>query len=302
MHRKIIYSVAVFFLALAANGQQVQQFTQYQWLGNSFNPAFAGSDQYFNAVAVHRSQWAGINDAPRTSLLAIDAPSKSKKMGFGGTFFSDVVGPTRRFSVQGQYAYHLQLTEKSKLAMGVSFGITQFSIDGTQITTREAGDQALTSTMQSETKPDASAGLLYYADKYYVGVSAAQILNNSLDLFPGDGDGKMNLHYYFTGGYKFNVSETIDIEPSILVKYVDPIPAQIDLSARVAYKRNLWIGGTYRTNDAAAVFAGYQLLNYLSLGYSYDITTSDIKNYSQGTHEILLKFRFERKQLLESEN
>ncbi len=281
------------------NAQQIQQFTQYQFAGISFNPAFTGTDSYFNALAIHRTQWAGVNDAPRTYFMSLDAPSKSKKMGFGGMLYTDVAGPTKRFGVQGAYSYQLQITEDSKLSLGLSFGMTQFTIDGTQITLREPGDQALTGQVQSELNPDASFGALWYADNYYVGVSAMQILNNKLDLFPGDGDGQMVPHYYFTGGYKFQVSEDFEVEPTALLKYVNPLPVQLDASARIIYKSNLWLGGSYRTDDAASVFAGYRIKEYLAIGYSFDFTTSNMKKYSDGTHEIFIQFRFGKAQMLD---
>lgn len=299
---KYISLIALILLGTSLSAQQIQQVTQYQWMGLSYNPAFAGSDSYFNAYASHRTQWAGITDAPRTYQLGLHAPSKSGKMGFGGHIITDVAGPTKRFGFQGVYAYHLQINETSKLALGASFGLTQFTIDGSQITLREGNDNALNGSIQSELKPDASFGALWYSDKFRVGVSAMQILNNNLDLFPGDGDGKMAVHYYLTGGYKFNVSEQFDIEPTSLIKFVDPMPAQIDLSARVIYKTNLWLGASYRSSDAIAIFAGYNILDYLTLGYSYDLATSDIQTYTNGTHEILVQLRFGKKQLVEKEN
>lgn len=299
---KYISLIALILLGTSLSAQQIQQVTQYQWMGLSYNPAFAGSDSYFNAYASHRTQWAGITDAPRTYQLGLHAPSKSGKMGFGGHIITDVAGPTKRFGFQGVYAYHLQINETSKLALGASFGLTQFTIDGSQITLREGNDNALNGSIQSELKPDASFGALWYSDKFRVGVSAMQILNNKLDLFPGDGDGKMAVHYYLTGGYKFNVSEQFDIEPTALIKFVDPMPAQIDLSARVIYKTNLWLGASYRSSDAIAIFAGYNILDYLTLGYSYDLATSDIQTYTNGTHEILVQLRFGKKQLVEKEN
>ncbi len=280
-------------------GQQIQQFTQYQWSGISFNPAFTGKGNYFNALAVHRTQWTGIQDAPRTYFMSLDAPSRSKKMGFGGMLYTDVAGPTRRFGVQGAYAYHIQTSEKTKFSLGLTFGITQMTIDGSQITLREEGDLTLTDQVASETKPDANFGALWYSDKFYVGVSANQILNNQLDMFPGDGDGNLAVHYYLTGAYRFDLGEKLQVEPSTLVKYVDPLPVQVDLSARFIYDGNLWLGGTYRSDDAAAVFAGYQIMNYLTIGYSYDITTSKLKKYADGTHEIFIQFKFGKAQMMD---
>lgn len=295
-----ILSLIAILGVLSLNAQQVQQFTQFRFAPLSYNPAFTGNDEFFNALALHRTQWTGIKDSPRTYFMSLDAPSKSGKMGFGGVIYTDVAGPTRRFGAKATYAYKLQITEETKLSFGVAFGLTQFSIDGSQIDLRETGDQAMTGQIESELKPDASFGLVYYSDKYFVGLSADQILNNELDLYPGDGDGKMAVHYYLSGGYKFKVSDDFEIEPSVLLKYVQPIPVQLDFTTRIIYKGNLWLGGSYRTNDAAAVYAGYRIMDYLTIGYSYDITTSDLKQYSDGTHEIFIQFRFGKSQMLEN--
>lgn len=290
------------YFGMHVSAQQIPHYTQSQWMGLSYNPAFAGCDEYFNSFAVHRSQWVGIEDAPRTYQLGVHAPAMSGKMGFGGQIITDVTGPTRRFGIQGAYAYHLQINEEDKLTLGLSFGITQFSIDGTQITMRESSDNLFTGNMQSELKPDASFGVLWYNEKYKLGISAMQILNNKLDLFPGDGDGKMAVHYFLTGSYNFEIAENFDVEPAILVKYVTPMPAQFDLGARVVYKKNLWLGATYRSTDAIGVFVGYRILDYLSLGYAYDMATSDIQTYTNGSHEVLIQLRFGKKQLLETQD
>jgi type IX secretion system PorP/SprF family membrane protein len=73
---------------------------------------------------------------------------------------------------------------------------------------------------------------------------------------------------------------------------VNPVPVQIDLGARVFYKNKIWVGATYRTKDAIAAMLGYTHKENLTFGYSYDITTSNLKNYNNGTHELIIALRF----------
>lgn len=298
MKRLTIILGFITLLAGTTRAQQIQQFTQYRFAGLAYNPAFAGSDTHFNGFAVHRTQWAGINDAPRTYMMGLHAPSASAKMGFGGTVYTDVTGPTRRAGMNGTYAYHFRVSEGSKVALGLTFGLTQFTIDGSQIRLREEADRALMPGMQSELKPDAAFGALWYGENFHVGISANQILNNELVMYSGDGTARMSVHYFFTGAYRYDFSEQLAVEPSVLVKYANPLQPQADFTARAIYNKQIWLGGSYRTNDAAAIFAGYQLLDYLSIGYSYDFAVTDIRTYTDGTHEILLGVRFVRKQLL----
>lgn len=295
-------AIVMLFLVTGAQAQQFQKFSQYQWLGTTFNPAFIGSENNFRASAVHRSQWSGITDAPRSFQMSLDAPNKNRKMGFGGSIFTDVTGPTQRFGLMGSYAYSLQVSEKTNLRFGLSFGLTQFTIDGSQITLRESGDQSLNNGIQREIKPDVAFGMLWKGDQFYFGISATQLLNNDLDLYAANSDAKMAIHGFLTGAYRFDLDDSFSLEPSFLLTAVQPVPLQADLSARIIYNGNLWLGATYRTSDAIAIFAGYEILNYMTIGYSYDITTSDIKGYSNGSNEIIIQIRFNRQRLMDQNN
>ena len=84
------------------------------------------------------------------------------------------------------------------------------------------------------------------------------------------------------------------VEPSVLVKYADPAPVQVDAMARIIYKNNLWLGGAYRTNDAVSTMIGYTYKNNIMLGFSYDFTTTNLKNYSTGVYEVMLGIKFTR--------
>lgn len=281
-----------------AFGQQIPQYTQYFLTQFDLNPAVAGTQPHFEALAAHRSQWTGITDAPRTYFLGLHAPSKSRKMGFGGSAYTDVAGPTRRTGFQGTYAYHLNTSASTKLSLGVAFGLLQFTIDGSSINLRDPSDQTLTQSMESETKPDASFGVMWYGEKFQIGLSAGQILHNKVDLYPGDEAGRLAVHYHAYGSYRHDISSDFQIEPMALVKFVSPMKPQADIGMRMLYRGKLWLGGSYRTHDAAAVFAGYEIQDYLTIGYSYDITTSDLKRYSAGTHEVVLRVRFGKEALM----
>ena len=102
-------------------------------------------------------------------------------------------------------------------------------------------------------------------------------------------------HYFVTGGYEYELNGDIKIEPSFLLKYVDPLPVQYEFTLRGIYQDKLWLGGAYRKGTAIGLLIGYTLQDNLSIGYSYDILQSDIRNYSTGTHEIMLSLKFNNK-------
>ncbi len=279
-------------LALAgcaiASAQQLPQLTQYQFNDYVFNPAVAGSRQYFELRSGHRYQWVGIQDAPRTFTLSGISPI-GEKMGVGGYLFTDHVGPTRRTGIQFSYAYHLKLTEELKLSLSLSAGILQFLIDGSKIQLRDPGDPAMDQQLRGQTLPDAKFGFLLYHDRFWFGATAPQIMRNKVYfLDEKETLSRMEDHYYAMGGYRFELNDDWQLEPSFLLKYVDPVPPKVDLTATIRYRNTVWLGASYRSNDAYCAMIGYWLKETFQFGYSYDIISSNLKNYSTGSHEVML--------------
>ncbi|MCB0765957.1 MAG: type IX secretion system membrane protein PorP/SprF [Flavobacteriales bacterium] len=276
-------------LVLNASGQQLPQLTQYQFNDYVFNPAVAGSRPFFELRSGHRYQWVGIQDAPRTFTFSGTTPI-GEKMGVGGYLFTDIVGPTRRTGFQFSYAYHLRLTEDVKLSLSVSAGLLQFLIDGSKIQFHDPNDPVMDDQLRGDLLPDAKFGFYLYGERFWFGATAPQLLQNKVYFLDETKEtlSRMEDHYYAMGGYRLPVGEDWRIEPSVLVKYTSPVPAKVDINAIVRYKDTFWLGAGYRTNDAYTAMVGYWLKKTFQFGYSYDIITSNLRNYSTGTHEVML--------------
>lgn len=288
---KNLHSTLLLVLVLGsvtAMAQQLPQLTQYQFNDYVVNPAVAGSRPFFEIRSAHRYQWVGIQDAPRTFTFSAAAPI-GEKMGLGGYIFTDIVGPTRRTGAQISYAYHLKLTQDIKLSLSVSAGLLQFLIDGSKIQFHDSGDPVLDNQLRGETKPDAKFGLYLYGKRFWFGATAPQLLRNKVYFLDQNSTlSRMQDHYYIMGGYRFLLGDDWKIEPSFLVKYTTPVPIKLDLTATIRYKDTFWIGAAYRTNDAYSAMVGLWLKKTFQFGYSYDIISSNLNNYSTGTHEIML--------------
>jgi len=274
--------------------QQLPHFSQYYLNDYLINPAVAGSRPFFEGKSAHRYQWEGITDAPRTYTLSVNGPTKNQKMGLGGYLFTDNVGPTRRTGANLSYAYHVRVSDKLKLGMGISAGVIQFMIDGSKITLRESDDDIITNGVQSVLLPDAGFGLYLYHEKYYFGFSAPQLLNSRVTFFK-DGrnpEGTLPSHFFLSGGYKFKLAEDFVLEPSIFVKYISPVPVQFEGTLRLIYQDKVWLSGTYRDKDAITASIGYLINNYFTVAYGFDFTTTNLRNYSNGTHELMVGVRF----------
>lgn len=298
-------AIYLFFLLLIAWGVQAQQLPQYsQYLFNdyAYNPSIAGSTDYIDARSNHRYQWIGVTDAPRTYTLSLHGPVAGN-MGLGGYLFTDHVGPTRRTGLQLSYSYHITIKDDLKLSLGLSGGFLQLKLDGHKIKLHDAGDNVIVDGVMTALVPDAKFGMYLYNDNLFFGLSAAQILRSKIKFrnYPQVQGSFLENHFFGVLGYKFEISDDFAVEPSVMAKFVNPAPLKIDAMARVIYKDQLWLGGAYRTNDAFTAMIGYVYKKNIMLGFSYDFTTTNLKNYSDGTYELMLGIRFTRDQTFSKE-
>jgi type IX secretion system PorP/SprF family membrane protein len=275
--------------------QQLPQYTQYQMNDFVLNPAIAGKNKdYWDCRSNNRYQWQGITDAPRTYILSAHGPFKNRKMGIGGTLFTDIVGPTRRVGFNMAYSYHLKLNDQYQLNLGLSAGILQYSVDGHKLTLYDNDDLILVSQYRSAVTPDFGAGAYLHSDKLFVSFSVPQFYEAEVKLqgLTHSTLSRIKPHYYTMAGYTFDLNDDFQVEPSVLVKYMKPTPVKVDVSVRGIYKKQMWLGLTYRTHDAICAMLGVWYKNWLMFGYGYDYTTTNLRKYSTGTHEITLGLRF----------
>lgn len=278
--------------------QQLPHYSNYMLNDYPMNPAIGGSRPYFEAMSNNRYQWIGITDAPRTYMLSVNGPTKNLKMGIGGQLFTDIVGPTRRTGIYLSYAYHLKVAEKVKVSLGISGGLLQWMVDGSKITLHDPGDKVISNGVETAYLPDFGAGIYAYSTdrKWYFGASVPQIVQNKIRFndYTETGLSKLIIHYYVTGGYKFNLGDDFKIEPSTCLKFVSPAPFQFDLGLRAIYKDKIWIGGAFRYLDAISALVGFTMQENITIGYSYDFTSTDIQKYSTGTHELMIGIKFHK--------
>jgi type IX secretion system PorP/SprF family membrane protein len=279
--------------ATALQAQQLPQLSQYVSHDYLYDPAVAGSRPWFELKSAHRNQWVGIQDAPRTFMLSATT-TLGGSMGVGGYIFTDNVGPTRRTGFQFSYAYHLKLNDRIKLGLGLSMGLLQFLVDGAKIQFHDADEPLMDDQLRGSLMPDATFGAYLYHENWWFGATAPQLLRNRIWFYDQNDQSMSQLaaHYYAMGGYRIPIGDDLKVEPSFLLKYVSPLPPKADLTATVRYKDLVWIGATYRTEDALSFMVGYWMKKTFQFGYSYDLTTTSLQRYTSGTHEVMLSITF----------
>ncbi len=268
-------------------------YTQYMFNDFVINPAIAGVYDYYQIRTNHRFQWVGLADPPMTNSIAFYGPHAKLDMGYGGYVYNDVTGPTSRTGITGSYAYNIAVTGDIRLSMGISASMMQFRIDGTQLTPKDVSDEALLQMVSTTYLPDAGIGAYLYADQFYVGLSAAQLLNNSLKIFDNkNGLNRLKTHINLIGAYRFQLNPDWMLEPSVMVKGTAPKELSFDITARAEWKKMAWAAVSYRYSEAIGILLGYSYDEMLYFGYAYDIGISALRKYNTGTHEIMIGYRF----------
>ena len=287
MKKLVIISALFIFSMISLKAQQLPLYSQYMMNGFLLNPAMAGSVEYTPIRLTARTQWVGINDAPKTFALSGHTLFSNKKVGVGGYIYSDMFGPISRTGIQGAFAYHLPLDGmNSKLAFGISMSAYQFRLAENKLSLINDNDPAISYGVESKFLPDATFGMHIYNTQYFVGVSATQLFQFKVDVGNTD-QNKMVRHYYALAGYKFNAGKEFEIEPSLMFKATEVSPMQLDVNLKAYYLKNYWLGVSYRTNDAMVAMLGIKVNQYY-IGYAFDYTMSNIMDYSNGSHEILI--------------
>ena len=285
-----IIVIVLLLCSMSASSQQLPQFTQYMYNTISINPAYAGSREVLSLVGLHRSQWVGLDGGPTTQTFSIHAPMRNEKVGLGLSFINDELGFENFTYIYGDFSYTINLNAKTKLAFGLKGGFTSYSIDQ-ELRDAEPNDPAIYG-IENRWNPNIGLGTFLHSNKWYLGLSAPRILTTDLN---GEDNVQAleRISYYITGGYVFNLNKTTKFKPAFLVKATNGAPLSYDVTANFLFNEKLWLGAAYRFNESAGALGAImdiQVSKQLRLGYAYEYPISDIRPYTNGTHEILLMF------------
>ena len=280
--------------SLTLKAQQAPMYTHYMNNTLAVNPGYAGSREILTITGLHRSQWVGFPGAPLTQTITMHSPLRNEHIGVGLSILNDKIGPTNNTSVFADYAYIIKLTEKSKLAFGLSAGLNIYhaSLNALQL------DQQIDPVFQdinNHVTPNFGFGAYYSRERFYVGISAPNLLQNSYLSVNQETVsaliGKEQRHYFLIAGTMLNISDNLAFKPTTLVKVTSAAPLQADLTASFIIMKRLMVGAMYRTGDSFGGLVGFDITDQFHLGYSYDWSYGlQTSKYNQGSHELILRY------------
>jgi len=283
-------------LSINVSAQQQVQFTQYMYNTMMVNPAYAGTGSVLEALFIHRSQWVGLDGAPRTQNVAVHGAA-GKIVGVGLNFINDRIGPANQTFVTASLAARIPLSEKIKLSVGLNGGMDIVNVDWSKGQWQSDNDAAMMNNIRNRVRPVLGAGVYLYADNWYFGFSSPTFIQR--DRYGEWNEASINnaVHWYAIAGYVFNVGENVKLKPALLAKMVSGAPFTIDVSLNTLIKEQFTIGAAYRYNDAVSLLLGYTFKRSFFIGYSYDINLSRLRTYNSGSHDIILKYNLYKKDM-----
>lgn len=291
---RLLISIMVFLICNQVKGQQTVQFTQYIFNGFAINPALAGSKPCIDTKLGYRNQWVGFEGAPKTTFASVNGELKFKKdknirtkHGVGVYAEKDAIGPLAKTTMYLAYAYHFPLSRGVTASAGVFAGLQELRLNASKISVVDPDDPLIRGSGSRFMIPDISPGLFISHKDWFTGFSIRQAFPKEWKLIGSDKT-KNTLHYLLVGGKRFETGNEINIVPSAMLKWTGYTNPSLDLNLLFELNHYFEIGASWRSGDALAGIVKFNFLEYFSLGYSFDLTTSKVRLGSSNTHEIIL--------------
>lgn len=291
-------------------------------LAPSYNPAYAGIENFGDVKLMYRYQWVAFADAPsylyfswhgrltkpfnpgdqtlRTSGSAIKAMEeriprgKLSFLGGGAQVFSETRGPLDQKGLQLNVAYHYPFAKTWKLSVGLSTVIDNTKLRLDKITLEDPDGDELYNRLLSEgssyTYLNVRPGLLIYHSRFYFGFSLLSFVRKVIQ--DAGVEGRQD---YYTGvissGYAFRTNSDLQIKPSIVALISENDRLHVDYSVKLYIRDRIWGGLVYRDVKSAAAMIGFVLTPAIAFGYSYERSLDTFNQFNDGSHELVVNFR-----------
>lgn len=256
-----------------------------------YNPAYAGSFDGLTINSVYSTQWVGFDGAPQTLLLSGHSILSDSNMGVGFDVMSDKIGAVSENNVNGNFAYHLNLSETIRLALGIKAGVNLYNIDFNQLVIQNPNENDLVDTNVSQNNLMIGSGAYLYNEKWAIGFSMPNMLKTKYLNDSNTQIATKNPYYFITGAYKIMVDEEIFLQPNFVTRLADGAPTSTLVALNLNWKDKFITSINFEMDVSVGAFAGFRFFDNFFGGYSYDISVNDFGKYNGGVHTFLLNYR-----------
>ena len=289
----------VFIFLESVSAQQDAQYTQYMFNTMSVNPAYAGSRGQLSIAALYRSQWVGLDGAPKSQTLNLHSPIRNSQLGYGISIVNDDIGDgvVQETYFDAVLSYTIDVSLEGKLSFGLKAGGNLLNLDFQGLRNFDV-EPVSADNIENKFSPNFGVGIYYHTNAFYAGLSAPNLLqtdhfdNNQTDANAVQFLSKERINFYLITGYVFDIGGNTKFKPAILAKVVGGAPLQLDFSGSFLFNDKFSIGAAYRWDAAVSAMFGFQISEQLMLGLAYDRETTDLggTQFNDGSFEVFLRF------------
>ena len=285
-------------------------YTQQSYLSNFYminpyliNPAEAGSNGVFTSFLSLREQWVGIEGAPSTAFLTAAMPI-SNNFSVGMNISNDNIHLFNQLNALATFNYKLKINNNQNLYFALSSGVINNKLDTKKAIVEDESDILYYQDL-SGVAFNSQVGIKYNYkinnnDLFSFGLSANNLFANDVKFTLNDSKGYdyfgLNRNYNIYVNYNFNLIENLKLEPMVLIKYSENIKKyNTEIGFLSTYKDLVWGNIIYRFNESVVIGAGVNIIDNLSVAYSYGYGINGISSNSYGSHEVSVGFTLKTK-------
>lgn len=299
MMKKILLILVVVTLVITVKAQQTASSDHYETQQYFVNPAAAG----MNGASIflgYRRQWAGFTGAPETEMLAVDGAVKKDKIGLGLLVVNDQQNILGSTSLNATFAYRIKFGENHFLRLGLSGGMNQNRILFDKIIADDPSELQVFRSNQSATSFDAGAGLFYSLGQFKLGFACAHLFGENFyyenNFTKNDLKFQNIRHYFVNAEYRFNIKKgKWGLTPSVQFRTAEGMKALAEGGLTWFYKKEVWLAVKYADELGYTVIIGGVIAKNIVAGYAYTLSSNAMAAHNNGTHDIILGFRFGNK-------
>jgi type IX secretion system PorP/SprF family membrane protein len=213
------------------------------------------------------------------------------------------IGVSSATTIDGIYDYRFPLGAGT-LSLGVQASARFLKVDYNDPAVKAVQpidiDPGVESTTDSKFLANAGAGIYYYTPTFYIGLSSPRLMSSDIDfevnnLFTS----REQAHYYAMTGVSLRLNHKMSFVPQVLVRYTEAAPVDVDLNLGLRWWEDYAVGVTLRKGgvddellESIDIMASAKILRGLRIAAAYDFTLSDIRQFSDGSIEVMLMYCF----------
>ena len=291
----LLLIASVFFHELSA--QQLPNYAQFTLNKLSINPAYGGSHIGMEIWAGKRNQWIGFNNAPVQTFMSC---TYSWRRNFnykavhsvGGYVEEDRIGLFTSKSALVYYSYHIKISKAFKMGFGLFVGARSTASNSIL---NNLNDPAFVIPANPiiYMGPDFVPGWRLYSRNMFVDLAVRNIYVNKLQQGSKKfgTPSRMVIQPTLLFGYRFHsaTNEFVFVPTIKLQGAYNQIPLT-DINFITYFRKRIGLGITYRINHTMAAMLQVRVKHNITLGFAYEYSISNMKNYYPHTTEAIFGF------------